>query len=151
MGSKTKEKQEPRFLGAKQVSEAEATDERTPGGTRILKVSFEDGTEEHISELMYEVSVTGEASGPSELRDRRCKAVVAIVLAALREWGVKASELGYFSALLNASLDANRNAALNYLWGQHGPKLLDPDDVSLITIDRVLRLYGKDDVAQGAK
>lgn len=131
------------FIGEKQVKSVETTDEKTPGGTEILKVEYEDGTREFFSKLMYDQIVTEESITLSDLRDKRVQPVVAMLLVALREWGLKLGELGYLSALLNRSLDSNRDAALQELWSKWMPRPLSVDDVDLITIDRVLKTINK--------
>lgn len=130
------------YIGPKAIKLVENTDETTPAGSKIVKITYSDESVEYISEPMYGKVVTEKPCDLSALRDKRCHPVVEVMLAALREYGIKLSELGYISALLNASLDANRDAALNAIWGQYGPKPLAPDEVSLLTIDRVLKTHG---------
>lgn len=127
------------FIGQKEIEKSEDSGELTPGGVKIIKVEYKDGAVEHLSDLMFEQVVTEEATTPEQLRDKRLQPVVAVVLAALREWGVKMSELGYMSALLNRSLEFNKDTALCELWAEWMPKPLSPDDVDLITVDRLLR------------
>jgi len=139
------------WIGEKKVKLVEGTAEKTPGGLCIVKVTYEDETVEHFSDVMFDKVVSEERCDLSALRDKRCHPVVEVLLAVLREWGIKTSELGYISALLNNSLDANKNAALNALWAQWGPKLMEPDEVSLLTIDRVLRSHGTNSVPEDKK
>jgi hypothetical protein len=127
------------YIGEKEVKSVVATEEKTPGGVPIMKVTYADDVTEHFSQYMYDAVLTEEPCNAEVLRDRRISPVVALVLTALREWGVKLGELGYLSALLNRSLDFNKDAALNELWSKWMPKPLSTDDVDLIVIDRVLR------------
>lgn len=127
------------FIGEKEIKTTLETKETTPGGSKIVEVEYQDGFKERFSELMYEKIVSEEKCTLDELRDKRCQPVVALLMAALREWGVKASELPYISALLNRSLEFNRDAALCALWEKWMPRPISPDDVDLVTIDRVLR------------
>ena len=127
------------FIGEKKIKETRETADTTPAGEPIIKVVFQDGAIEHYSSVMFKKIVSDKRCSLEELRDKRCKTVVEILLTVLREWGIKLNELGYISALLNTSLDFNRDAALRKLWGQWMPTPIAPDDVDLINIDRVLR------------
>ena len=61
------------------------------------------------------------------------------VLKTMRNWGIRLSELAYFSILLETSINENVKEAQNELWGSYMPRPLSPDEVSLITIDKVLK------------
>lgn len=139
----SKSKYNVSYIGPKAIKLVENTEEMTPAGSKIVRVTYADESVEFLSEPMYGKVVTDKPCDLDKLREKRCHPVVEVMLAALREYGIKLSELGYISALLNASLDANRDAALNALWAQWGPKPLAPDEVSLLVIDRVLKTHGK--------
>lgn len=133
-----------RFIGEKKILFAELTEETTPAGTKIVKVTFVDDSVEHFSELMFGHVVTEEQGDLSTLRERRVKPIVQAILELLREYGIRVGELPYFSALLNQSLDFNRAEAERHLWSQYMPKPKDLEDVDLITVDRVLRSMKKE-------
>lgn len=130
------------FIGPKEVKESKLTDEKTPGGEAIFEVEYADGMKEKLSRMMLEKVESEESCTPEQLREKRCAPVVSMILAIMAEWGVKLSELGYISALLNRSLDYNRDQALNELWGKWMPKPIAPDEVDLLTVDRVLKAHG---------
>jgi len=94
--------------------------------------------------------ITEEPCDLSTLREKRLKPVVQNVLQLMCDWGVKLSELPYFSVLINQSLDFNQKEALLKLWSGWGPKLLHPDDVDLITLDRVLRAQTIDEAVKNS-
>lgn len=125
------------FIGPKEVENAQET--TAPNGIIITNVEYKDGTKEIFSKLMYEAIISEESCDLSALRDRRMRAVAASVLMILREWGIKTSELSYFSTLLNTSLIENEKEAMKKLWRSWIPTIQDVDDVDLIAIDRVLR------------
>jgi len=127
------------YIGSKQIKTTENTGEFTPGNIELVRVIFEDGTSELFSDLMYQKIVSESACDASELREKRVVPVVSVLLAVLREWGIKLSELSYMSALLNQSLDANQKEAINLLWSDWIPKPNNPDEVDLIAIDRILK------------
>ena len=140
------------FIGPKEIKTTEKTEETTPSGSPVIKVTYHDGAVERIASAMYEKIATEEKCSLEELRSKRCQPVVAVLLLVLNEWGVKLGELGYISALLNQSLEFNKDAALRELWSQWMPKPITPDDVDLLTVDRVLKGipkvakdYGTDD------
>lgn len=128
-----------RFIGEKRLVAIVILEEKTIGGTELVRVEYEDGIREVFSKLMYEAIVSDEACDLSALRDKRVQPVVATILAVLREWGIKTSELAYMSALLNQSLQNNEKEALKELWSAWLPTIQDVDEVDMITVDRVLR------------
>lgn len=143
------------FIGPKEIKSTEETEDKTPGGTSIVQVTYLDDTVERFSQCMYEKIVTEEKCTLEELRAKRCQPVVAMLLSVLNEWGTKLGELQYISALLNQSLEYSRDQATNQLWAAWMPKPLHPDEVDMLTVDRVLRSipmkakdYGTDDGAK---
>lgn len=127
------------FIGKKQVLEHSVSDEKTAAGNEIIIVKYKDETVEHLSKTMYDAVVSPTVSDDTQLRDRRIKPVVEMVLSIMREWGIKTGELQYFSILLNSSLDYNTNQALLKLVSEFTPNPLSLDDIDLITIDRILK------------
>ena len=75
------------FIGQKEVKLLEETEEKTPGGVSVIRVVYADDTVEHITQNMRKHVVTEEAVTADALRDLRVHPVVAVMLAALREWG----------------------------------------------------------------
>ncbi len=128
------------FIGKKRVMNVRIVeDHKTPSGIDINEIEYEDGSKEYMSALMFRASVTDQKIDDTQLRDRRVQPVVQVVLAILRDWGITVGETQYFSALVNQSLNNNIDAAVKELWSQHMPKPQDLDNVSLITVDKVLR------------
>lgn len=127
------------FIGSKQIKQIIDGSENTPGGNQIQIVEFEDGSVERFSKLMLVEIQTDAAIDASTLRDKRIVPVVKQVLGVLMDWGIKMGELSFLSSLLNESLQFNEKQALLELWGKWMPKPSSPEDVDLVTIDRVLK------------
>lgn len=127
------------YIGERLIKSYKKTKETTAGGTPIIKVEYEDGLVEHLSELMFGKIVEESSCNATELMKKRVEPVAEQVLMILREWGLKTGELPYFSQLLNTSLDYNRDAALLKLISDYMPKPLSLEDIDMICIDRVLR------------
>ena len=127
------------YIGERQIREVKTLEEKTVGGAEIVEVTYDGGTKEVFSKLMYDTIVSEQSCDLTTLRDKRIQSVVATILAILREWGIKTSELGYMSVLLNQSLQNNEKEALKELWSAWLPTIQDVDDVDMITVDRVLR------------
>lgn len=130
---------EEKFIGEKQIKFVSETGEKTPTGTDIVRVEYQDDTIEHFSKLMFEKIVSEEKCDLTKLRDKRLTPVVELVLTILRDWGVKIGELPYFGALINQSLQYNSDEALIKLVSKYMPKPKSLDDVDYITVDRILR------------
>lgn len=133
-----------RFVGGKRIAWVVETEEKTEGGSSLVEVSYEDGSIERFSTLMFENIVTDESIDESQLRDKRVQPLVGVILSVLRDWGVKVGELPYFSALLNQSLNYNVEEATKELWAKFMPRPKSLDDVDTVTIDRVLKTIKSD-------
>ena len=133
------EKYKGKFIGEKQIEKAAELEEKTTSGIAIISVEFVDGTHELLSALMLDKTVTEEACDLSTLRDKRVQPVVEEVLKLFRDWGLKLNELGYLSTLMVQSLEYSDTQAMLHLWSKEGVKLQTPQDVDLLTLDRVLK------------
>ena len=121
-----------REIENKQISEA-------PNGVKLVEVEYKDGLRETLTELMYNATVAPESCDATTLRDKRVQPVVQGVLGLMRDWGIRMSELPYFSAVLNTSLAENEKQALLELWRPWIATLNNIDDIDLVAVDRVLR------------
>lgn len=128
-----------KYIGPKKIESTKEIGEKTPSGFSIIEVEYEDKTVEWISYLMFEKIVSDEPCDLSQLREKRLNPIIQVLLAALRDWGIKLNELPYMSVLLNQSLEFNQKEALIELWSKWMPRPLSPDDVDMVGIDRVLR------------
>ena len=124
------------FIGAKTIENSQENDSL---GTKIVEVTYTDGSKETFSKLMYDAIVSEESCDASTLREKRIYPVVANVLSILKEWGIKLSELQYLSTVLNTSLSENEKEAIKELWRPWIPNIADVDDVDLVAVDRVLK------------
>lgn len=121
-----------KFIGDKQIKNYQC-DEIT------CEVGYEDGKTETLSKLMFDEIVADEKCDATTLRDKRVRPVVAQVLGVMRLWGIKTGEVGYFSTLLNQSLQNNEDQAIRHLWRGVIPTLETLDDVDLVAVDLVLK------------
>jgi len=128
-----------KFIGQKQIKETKTLEEKTPSGGEIVEVLYEDESKETFSKMMFDEIKSETSCDLTELRDKRVRPIVASVLLIFREWGMKISETAYFSALLNNSLDMNKDEAQKELWKQWLPTIQSLDDVDFVTVDRVLK------------
>lgn len=109
----------------------------------LVEVEYEDGLKEVFSKLMYNTIISEEPCDLTQLRDKRVKPIVEAVLTVLRDWGIKLSEIPYFSVLLTQSLNYNEDEALKELYLKWLPTLTSLNDVDTITIDRILLEKGR--------
>ena len=126
------------FIGPKKIKETK-NGEFTPNGIEVIEVFYEDNTREVLSKLMYDKIISEESCDLTKLREKRVETIVEQVLTILRNWGIKVSELMYFSSLLNLSMQQNEKEALKELWREMIPTIADPDDVDMIAVDLVLK------------
>lgn len=127
------------FIGEKEIKASKEIGKKTISGNPIIKVDFIDDTYQHLSKQMFDKIVSKEKCDLTALREKRIEPVLEIVLAVLRDWGITAGELPYFSIKLNQSLDFNTNQALLKLVSKYVPELKSLDEMDYLTIDRILK------------
>lgn len=124
------------FIGTKQIKSYK---QFTLNEIALIEITYNDNTKEILSKLMFDKVKSDKSYDDTTLRDKRIFPVVEELLKVLHNWGVKLNELALISALLNTSLEENKREALNELWSKWTIKPQSPDDIDLVTIDRVLR------------
>lgn len=139
------EDQVGKFIGPKKITSVSPIGQMTPGGFELWEIGFKDDTAERFSAPMLKHVIRKKSIDISELRDKRIAPVVEVTLQVLRDWGIKMSELQFYSAMLQNSLDYNYNQAQNILLSEWMPKPISPDEVDLLVIDRILRSKAKKD------
>ena len=103
-------------------------------------VEYMDGSKEIIPFVMMDKIVSNEPCDVTELRDKRLTPIVEGVLNVLKDWGLKMSELSQFSILLSHSLDFNEKQAIVEILNKYtGSKMISPDEIDMLTIDKVLK------------
>lgn len=127
------------YIGDKQIISFKKLDETTPGGVPLIEVKYADDTVEVLSKLMFDHTVSDKGTDLTELRMKRVSRVVELTLELCRDWGIKIGETPFFGQLLNASLNDAVDQAELQLWSQWMTKPKERDEVSLTTVDRVLR------------
>lgn len=130
------------YIGKNEVKST-AVAEKTVGGIDVVEVTYMNGEKEYLSKLLYDKVVSGAISDDTNLRDKRIIPMVEATLVLLRDWGIKLSELPYFSAMLNNSIEKNHQEALNELWKPWVYNINHPEQVDMIAMDRVLRTKKK--------
>ena len=121
-----------KFIGDKEIRNHHCTD-------NLCEIEYVNENKETLSKIMFDEIVSEEKCDATTLRDKRVRPVVAQVLGIMRLWGLKNSEVGYFSALLNQSLQNNEDVATTHLWKTINSTLQTVDDVSLVDVDKVLK------------
>jgi hypothetical protein len=120
------------FIGQKKIKQAVNKD-------NLTEIEYEDNSKEVISKLMYDATVSEKSCDLTQLREKRVKPIVEEVLCVLRNWGIKLSEIPYFSTLLTTSLHYNEDEALKELYSKWLPNIKSLDDIDLVTLDRILK------------
>ena len=129
-----------KYIGEKQIKKVTTISKETLIDVGIASVEYMDNSKETFSYLMMDRVVSDEPCDVTALRDKRLEPIVEGVLNVLRDWGLKMSELPQFSVLLSQSLDFNEKQALVEILNQYtGSKMLSPDDMDMLTIDKVLK------------
>lgn len=121
-----------KYIGDKEIKDYQCNE-------LTCEITYSDGKTETLAKIMFDEIVSEEKCDATTLRDKRVRPVVAQVLGVMRLWGIKTGEVGYFSALLNQSLEHNESEALKHLWKGVNSTLQSLDDISLVDVDLVLK------------
>ena len=128
-----------KFVGDRKIKSTTTLEEKTPGGTALIRVDYANGETEVLSKLMFDHVVRKQSIDATALRELRLAKLIEQTLALCREWGIKIGETPYYGQMLNHFLNYNITEAELILWGEWTQKPRERDDVSLIDVDRVLR------------
>ena len=121
-----------KYIGEKQIKKV------TKDNTHFL-ITYMDDTTETISYLLLDKIVSDEPCNVTQLRDKRVEPIVEEVLKVLKNWGLKLNELSPLSNLLNQSIDFNQTQATLELWRPYVGTLKSPEDIDMITLDKILK------------
>ena len=104
------------FVGKKEIVTIEDTGSKTPLGGNIVKVSFDDGTQEILTEKILNLIRTEAEVDETELRRLRVTPIAQEVLILMRESNTKVSEVEFLFQIIATSIDENFTKATNQLW-----------------------------------
>lgn len=81
------------YIADKRVLGVTVVDEKTPAQSEMVKVIFEDNTEEVMPKMRFELVVTGEISNASAVQAKIREKVGSTLYSILHEYGVKFGEI----------------------------------------------------------
>lgn len=91
--------------------------EKTPGGNEMVKVMFEDGSEEIMPKLRYEMIVTEERSDASTVQQTIQQKVGAVLFGVLHEYGILMGEADEVINTAANLVNAGYEKARDIKWG----------------------------------
>lgn len=131
------------YIGSDKIMVVADTDEKTPMGSDIVEVTFENGLMVKMPKKTYEIVVTDVASDASIVRRSKFNQMVPAIKAVICEYDIKVSEIQPLLQEIAAGIDNNFARATNYAW-THDDTLYVPNsnplfDRSLLDADAILR------------
>lgn len=140
------------YVGDKKVVSVTPVEETTPTGDSIYKVTFEDGTEQVMTNRRFQLTQSLEKSDASAARQQLVKSLGKQVYTLLMEHGLllgaAQNQMGEIDLVFNEAarlVNDGQAEALNILWGN------DIYERSLLDINRVLfTKYGETPEETGA-
>lgn len=142
------EESKKQFIGKKSVIAIVETDIKTPLGSEIVEVRFEDGTSELMPKKTFGIMVTDESSDDTSILQKKYSQMVKDILAIVAEYDIKYYELENLTVLIKNSIIDSINRANNFLWRGDDSKHIAgfdmTNDISLIDIQRIMQQIKND-------
>jgi hypothetical protein len=120
------------YIEEKKVMTVEVTDEKTPLGSDVLLVRFEEGEPMKLADSKFKAIVTAEKSDATSARNALVNDLGKKMYAAMMEYGLKFSEIDPVLNEIVRLVNDGQNHANDILWGNTGY------DRSLLDVNRVL-------------
>ncbi len=107
-------------------------DQKTPAGNEMVKVAFEDGTEEIMPKTRFELIVTEEKSDATVVQNKLKMKVGAMLFSVLHEYGIKMGETNDISDAMIRLVNTGYEKARDIKFGS---EFLD---LPLIEVNKIL-------------
>lgn len=104
------------FVGSEKVAMVADTEIKTPMGSDIVEITFENGRKEIMPKKAYELVVTDIASDASIAHRTKMNALVPALKMVICEYDLKVGEIQSLLQALANGIDDNFSRATNYLW-----------------------------------
>lgn len=129
---------ENQYIGARKIVGISDSDKKTPSGSKMIHVIFEDGSVKDMPQNRFDLVVTSEESDASAVGAKVRKQVGSMLYGLLHEYGVSLVEantsLDEAATLINSAMDK----ATNILYGVEYP-----DDRTVLQINDILLEHAK--------
>ncbi len=108
-----------KFIADKKVLTVEVlTDEKTPVGSEMVKIIFEDSTTEIMPKVRFELIVTDTISDATTVQKKVSSRVGAMMYSTMHEYGIKMGEINNVTdacvSLANAGYERARDALFGF-------------------------------------
>lgn len=131
------------WIGSDKISIVAESDLKTPMGSDVVEVTFDNGKVTTMPKKTYEIIVTDVASDASIVQRSKFNQMVPALKAVLCEYDIKVSEIKPLLEELGASIDNNFSRAVNYaltkddsVWIPNSNPLYDR---SILEADAIIR------------
>lgn len=104
------------YIGSDKVSIVAESDQKTPMGSDIVEVTFENGTKATMPKKTYELTVTDVPSDASIVRRTKFNQLVPGIKALICEYDITVAEIQPLLQELAAGIDNNFARATNFAW-----------------------------------
>lgn len=104
------------YIGADKISIVAEIDQKTPMGSPMVEVTFENDSTVIMPKKTYEIIVTDVASDASIVRRSKFNQMVPAIKAVICEYDILVSEIQPLLQELASGIDNNFARATNYAW-----------------------------------
>ena len=122
------------YIGSDLILGVEKIDDKTPIGSDMVNVLFDNGKSKKYPSAMFEHIVTSEPIDSSKLREKKVDPIVNQTIVLLQESDIVMDDVEYFLNLLTASIDYKSTRANSKLY-----KVDNYGERSLLQIEEVLK------------
>lgn len=131
------------YIGSDKVSIVAETDQKTPMGSDIVEVTFENGTKAVMPKKTYELVVTDISSDASIVQKTKFNEMVPAIKAVICEYDIHVSEIQSLLQQLAAGIDNNFARATNFVWTRDDSQFIPNTNPlynrSLLEADAIIR------------
>lgn len=120
------------YIGKKRIITVIELDEKTPAGSDMVEVCFEDSTKEKMPKVRFELVATMELSDDTIVMQKLLARVGAVLFGTLHEYGARWGEVNAMSDAMVKLCENGMEKASDIKWG------CDKPNISLNEINKIL-------------
>lgn len=137
------------YVGEKKIASFEEDSSLTPLGGKIIKVVYEDGETEFLTEKTFELVSTEVPTDANYVQATRLHETKKGILAVISEYDISVGEIDKLCNSIAFEIGTSFNRATNFLWTKDDKKFIPGvsvmDSVTLLGAEKVLKTIPRED------
>lgn len=140
--------QEDKFIGPFKVVGITETDIKTPLGSEVVKVLYENAPPEIMPKKAYDLLLTTTPVESSPTQEKRFDVMIPKIIEQMAEYDVKMIEVGLLLMKVQGAIKSHFGRASSYLWTGDDRNFIEGMEYqnfrTLIETDHILKTINKD-------